>query len=154
MMVQIGCKWQLESQINKIYTMKTTILNLLHLGYEKIASAICCGWIFSFFVPIKGFLLFVIAVTFADMITGIKAARKEGQKINSRGLYRTSEKIAVYFVGIMIFEGAKNTFSLPVPITYMVAFLIATVELYSISENIKRITGVNLATLITRFFNR
>ena len=134
--------------------MKTTILNLLHLGYEKIASAICCGWIFSFFVPIKGFLLFVIAVTFADMITGIKAARKEGQKINSRGLYRTSEKIAVYFVGIMIFEGAKNTFSLPVPITYMVAFLIATVELYSISENIKRITGVNLATLITRFFNR
>ena len=88
------------------------------------------------------------------MVTGIKAARKEGQKINSRGLYRTSEKIAVYFVGIMIFEGAKNTFSLPVPITYMVAFLIATVELYSISENIKRITGVNLATLITRFFNR
>jgi uncharacterized membrane protein len=134
--------------------MKTTIINLLHLGYEKIAYAICCGWIFSFFVPIKGFLLFVIAVTFADMVTGIKAARKEGQKINSRGLYRTSEKIAVYFVGIMIFEGAKNTFSLPVPITYMVAFLIATVELYSISENIKRITGVNLGVLITRFFRR
>tara|TARA_R110000868_G_scaffold32701_2_gene119129 strand:- start:52 stop:456 length:405 start_codon:yes stop_codon:yes gene_type:complete len=134
--------------------MKTTILNLLHLGYEKIAYAICCGWVFSFFIPIKGFLLFVIAVTFADMVTGIKAARKEGQKINSRGLYRTSEKIAVYFVGIMIFEGAKNTFSLPVPITYMVAFLIATVELYSISENIKRITGVNLGVLITRFFRR
>ena len=134
--------------------MKTTILNLLQLGYEKIAYAICCGWIASFFIPIKGFLLFVIAVTFADMVTGIKAARKEGQKINSRGLYRTSEKIAVYFVGIMIFEGAKNTFSLPVPITYMVAFLIATVELYSISENIKRITGVNLAVLITRFFRR
>ena len=134
--------------------MKTTLINLLHLGWEKITYAICCGWIFSFFVPIKGFLLFVIAVTFADMVTGIKAARKEGQKINSRGLYRTSEKIAVYFVGIMIFEGAKNTFSLPVPITYMVAFLIATVELTSISENIKRITGVNLATLITRFFNR
>jgi uncharacterized membrane protein len=134
--------------------MKTTLINLLHLGYEKIAYAICCGWIASFFIPIKGFLLFVIAVVFADMVTGIKAARKEGQKINSRGLYRTSEKIAVYFVGIMIFEGAKNTFSLPVPITYMVAFLIATVELYSISENIKRITGVNLGVLITRFFKR
>jgi uncharacterized membrane protein len=134
--------------------MKTTLINLIHLGYEKIAYAICCGWIASFFIPIKGFLLFVIAVTFADMVTGIKAARKEGQKINSRGLYRTSEKIAVYFVGIMIFEGAKNTFSLPVPITYMVAFLIATVELYSISENIKRITGVNLGVLITRFFKR
>ena len=134
--------------------MKTTILNLLHLGYEKIAYAICCGWIFSFFVPIKGFLLFVIAVTFADMVTGIKAARKEGQKISSKGMYRTVEKIVTYYVGIMIFELAKITFSLPVPITYMVAFLIATVELYSISENIKRITGVNLGVLITRFFKR
>ena len=134
--------------------MKTTIINLLQLGYEKIAYAICCGWIFSFFVPIKGFLLFVIAVTFADMVTGIKAARKEGQKISSKGMYRTVEKIVTYYVGIMIFELAKITFSLPVPITYMVAFLIATVELYSISENIKRITGVNLGVLITRFFKR
>ena len=134
--------------------MKTTLINFLHLGWEKITYAICCGWIFSFFVPIKGFLLFVIAVTFADMVTGIKAARKEGQKISSKGMYRTVEKIVTYYVGIMIFEGAKNTFSLPVPITYMVAFLIAAVELTSISENIKRITGVNLATLITRFFNR
>ena len=98
--------------------------------------------------------MFTVAVVFADMATGIRAAKKEGQKISSRGLYRTSEKIAVYFVGIMIFEAAKNTFSLPVPITYMVAFIIATTELFSISENIKRITGVNLSTLITRFFKR
>lgn len=134
--------------------MKTTIISLLSLGWEKITYAICCGWLFSFFIPIKGFLLFTIAVVLADMVTGIKASKKEGQKISSKGLYRTSEKIVVYFVGIMIFEAAKNTFSLPVPITYMVAFIIATTELFSISENIKRITGVNLATLITRFFKR
>ena len=88
------------------------------------------------------------------MGTGIIAARKEQQKINSKGLYRTMEKIVVYFCGILIFEGARNTFSLPFNITYMAAFLIATVELYSIAENIKRITGVNLGVLITRFFNR
>ena len=88
------------------------------------------------------------------MITGIRAAKIEGQKISSRGLYRTSEKIVVYFVGIMIFEAAKITFSLPIPITYMASFLIAMTELYSISENIRRITGVNLGTLVTRFFNR
>jgi uncharacterized membrane protein len=134
--------------------MKTTLINFLHLGWEKITYAICCGWIFSFFVPIKGFLIFTIFVVFADMGTGILAAKKEGQKINSRGLYRTIEKIVVYFCAILIFEGARNTFSLPFNITYMAAFLIATVELYSISENIKRITGVNLGVLITRFFNR
>ena len=134
--------------------MKATLINFLHLGWEKITYAICCGYIFSFFVPIKGFLIFTIFVVFADMGTGILAAKKEGQKINSRGLYRTIEKIIVYFCAILIFEGARNTFSLPFNITYMAAFLIATVELYSISENIKRITGVNLGVLITRFFNR
>jgi uncharacterized membrane protein len=134
--------------------MKTTILNLLHLGYEKIAYAICCGWIASFFIPIKGFLIFTIFVVAADMATGIMAARKEQQKINSKGLYRTTEKIVVYFVSILIFEGAKKTFSIPVPITYMVAMMIAATELFSIAENVKRITGVELGTLILRFFKR
>ena len=133
--------------------MKTTLINFLHLGWEKITYAICFGWVASFFIPIKGFLIFTVFVVFADMATGILAAKKEQQKINSKGLYRTMEKIVVYFCGILIFEGARNTFSLP-NITYMAAFLIATVELYSISENIKRITGVNLGVLITRFFNR
>lgn len=134
--------------------MKTTLINLLHLGWEKITYAICFGWVASFFIPIKGFLIFTVFVVFADMATGIIAAKKEQQKINSKGLYRTMEKIVVYFCAILIFEGARNTFSLPFNITYMAAFLIATVELYSISENIKRITGVNLGVLITRFFNR
>jgi uncharacterized membrane protein len=134
--------------------MKTTLINLLHLGWEKITYAICFGWVASFFIPIKGFLIFTVFVVFVDMATGIIAAKKEGQKINSRGLYRTIEKIIVYFCAILIFEGARNTFSLPFNITYMAAFLIATVELYSISENVKRITGVNLGVLITRFFNR
>ena len=134
--------------------MKTTLINLFHLGWEKITYAICFGWVASFFIPIKGFLIFTIFVVFADMGTGIMAAKKEQQKINSKGLYRTIEKIVVYFCAILIFEGARNTFSLPFNITYMTAFLIAAVELTSISENIKRITGVNLTTLITRFFNR
>lgn len=134
--------------------MKTTLINLLQLGWEKITYAICCGWIFSFFIPIKGFLIFTVFVVFADMATGIMAARKEGQKINSKGLYRTTEKIVVYFVSILIFEGAKNTFSIPIPITYMCAMMIAATELFSIAENVKRITGVELGTLILRFFKR
>ena len=134
--------------------MKTTLINLLQLGWEKITYAICCGWIFSFFIPIKGFLIFTVFVVFADMATGIMASRKEGQKISSKGLYRTTEKIVVYFVSILIFEGAKNTFLIPVPITYMVAMMIAATELFSIAENVKRITGVELGTLILRFFKR
>jgi hypothetical protein len=134
--------------------MKAIILKLLHQGYEFIIYSLTAGFIFSFFVPIKGFLLFTVAVVFADTITGIKAAKKEGQKISSKGLYRTTEKIIVYFVAILIFEGAKNTFSIPFPITYMVAMMISATELFSVAENIKRITGVELGTLITKFFKR
>jgi uncharacterized membrane protein len=134
--------------------MKSIILKLLHQGYEFIAFSLCCGFVASFFIPIKGFLLFTVAVVFADTITGIKAARKEGQKISSKGLYRTTEKIVVYFVAILIFEGAKNTFDIPFPITYMVAMMISATELFSVAENIKRITGVELGTLISRFFKR
>jgi uncharacterized membrane protein len=134
--------------------MKAVIYNIFKLGYDGIAYSICCGVIFSFFLPIKHFLIFTIFVVFADTVTGIMAARKRGEPITSKGLYRTSQKVVVYFVGIMIFEGARNTFSLPVNITYMVAFTIATTELYSISENIKSMTGVNIGTLILRFFKR
>ena len=134
--------------------MKSVIYNILKIGYEGIAYSICCGVIFSFFLPIKHFLIFTIFVVFADTVTGIIAAKKRGEKITSKGLYRTSQKVVVYFCGIMIFHGASITFGLPSQIVYSVSFLIAFTELYSISENIKVITGVNLATTILRFFNK
>jgi uncharacterized membrane protein len=134
--------------------MKAIIYNLLKVGYEGIAYSICCGVLFSFFLPIKHFLIFTIFVVFADTVTGIIAAKKRGEKITSKGLYRTSQKVVVYFCGIMIFHGASITFQLPTQITYSVSFLIAFTELYSIAENIKVITGVNLATTILRFFTK
>jgi uncharacterized membrane protein len=134
--------------------MKSVIYNILKIGYEGIAYSICCGVLFSFFLPIKHFLIFTIFVVFADTVTGIIAAKKRGDKITSKGLYRTSQKVVVYFCGIMIFHGASVTFGLPFQIVYSVSFLIAFTELYSVSENIKSITGVNIGTIILRFFKR
>jgi uncharacterized membrane protein len=134
--------------------MKAIIYNIFKLGYDGIIYSICCGVLFSFFFPIKHFLIFTIFVVFADTVTGIIAAKKRNEPITSKGLYRTSQKVVVYFVGIMIFHGASVTFGLPSQIVYSVSFLIAFTELYSISENIKSITGVNIGTLILRFFRR
>ena len=134
--------------------MKSVIYNILKIGYEGIAYSICCGVLFSFFFPIKHFLIFTIFVVFSDTVTGIMAAKKRGEKITSKGLYRTSQKVVVYFCGIMIFHGASVTFQLPFQITYSVSFIIAATELFSISENIKSITGTNIGTIILRFFKR
>jgi len=134
--------------------MKAIIYNIFKLGYDGIVYSICCGVLFSFFFPIKHFLIFTIFVVFADTVTGIIAARKRNEPITSKGLYRTSQKVVVYFVGIMIFHGASVTFGLPSQIVYSVSFLISFTELYSISENIKSITGVNIGTLVLKFFRR
>jgi uncharacterized membrane protein len=134
--------------------MKSIIYNILKLGYDGIAYSICCGVIFSFLLPIKHFLIFTIFVVFADTVTGIIAAKKRGEKITSKGLYRTSQKVVVYFCGIMIFHGASVTFGLPSQIVYSVSFLISFTELYSVSENIKSITGVNIGTAILKFIKK
>jgi uncharacterized membrane protein len=134
--------------------MKAVILNIFKIGYEGVAFALCCGYLASFIFPIKHFLIFTVFVVFADTVTGIIKAKKQNKAITSKALYRTSQKIVVYFCAIMIFEGAKLTFKLPLNITYMVAFTIATTELYSIAENIRTITGTNIGTLILRFFKR
>ena len=134
--------------------MKSIILKLFYQGYEFIAFSLCCGVLFSFFLPIQHFLIFTIFVVFSDTVTGIMAARKRREAITSKGLYRTSQKIVTYFCGIMIFHGASITFGLPSQITYSVSFIIAATELFSISENIKSITGTNIGTIILRFFFR
>ena len=134
--------------------MKAIIYNILKMGYDGVLFSICCGIIFSFIFPIQHFLIFTIFVVFADTVTGILAAKKRKEPITSKGLYRTSQKILTYFCGIMIFHGASITFGLPSQIVYSVSSLIAFTELYSISENIKSITGVNLATTILKFFKK
>ena len=134
--------------------MKAVIYNIFKIGYDGIAYSICCGVLFSFFLPIKHFLIFTIFVVFADTVTGILSAKKRKEPITSKGLYRTSQKILTYFCGIMIFHGASITFQLPSQITYSVSFISAATELFSISENIKSITGTNIGTIILRFFRR
>ena len=134
--------------------MKAIVYNILKMGYDGVLFSICCGVLFIFFLPIKHFLIFTIFVVFADTVTGILAAKKRKEPITSKGLYRTSQKILTYFCGIMIFHGASITFGLPSQIVYSVSFLISFTELYSVSENIKSITGVNLATTILKFFKK
>ena len=134
--------------------MKSIIYNLLKQSYDFFAVALTTGFIFSFFFPIKHFLLFTIGVVIADTVTGINAAKKEGKAITSKGLYRTTEKIVVYFTSILIFHGAQLTFAIAIHIVYLVSSVIAGTELFSVAENVKRITGVNLGTIIIRFFKR
>ena len=106
------------------------------------------AWGSSFFIPIVPFLLFTIVLVGFDLFTGTKAAKSRGEPINSRGLRRTVEKIALYFVAILLGQGITQVFMPSIPVAYVVAFAIALTEFKSNIENVEQVTGARIWHLL------
>lgn len=102
------------------------------------------GSVMSFLAPVTGFILMAFVLVLADLYSGVKAARKRGEQINSRGFKRTVEKITLYVVSILSGELMRLTFFPALNITYVIAFAICLTELQSLVENVETVTGVNI----------
>lgn len=148
------------------FYLKTKILNS-----HNIISAIA-GFCYSFFMPIGPVIIAVIVLTVLDMITGVAAAatrikkfeennpgKKSTEKINSRGLFRTAQKFAVYVCGIVgghVIETVYLADVLPaaIPLVYIISFPMAWTELKSLDENTYEVTGVSFWAGIQNIGNR
>lgn len=101
------------------------------------------------FAPIKGALLVTGFLIFADLFTGIMAARKRGEKVSSAGLRRTVTKMVVYNVaiisGFLVQTYMINDF---LPFTSLISGVISVVELKSILENLNTINGTDIYKII------
>lgn len=106
------------------------------------------GWMLSKIMPIAPFLAFTIVLVFCDLITGLMAAKKRKETIHSKGLRRTVQKIVLYFIAIILSQGIKEVFMQSMPITYMVAFIIAIAEFKSNIENIEAVTDIKIWSFI------
>lgn len=97
------------------------------------------------FAPIKMVLLVTGVLIFADLVTGIIAARKRKEPITSAGLRRTVTKVFIYNAAIMLGFLAE-TYMLDgfLPISKIASSLIALVECKSLYENLDEIRGGNL----------
>ena len=95
--------------------------------------------------PIKMVLLVTGILIFADLISGIIAAKKRGEEISSAGLRRTITKVAIYNAAIILGFLAE-TYMLDgfLPISKIASSLIALVECKSLYENLDEIRGGNL----------
>lgn len=102
------------------------------------------GMALGFVMPIWPFIVTAILLVFADAVTGVVAAKKRGEKITSRGFYRTSQKIVVYMVSILACEGIRVVFVPGIPVTYTAAAAISVTELKSILENTRAVSGANI----------
>lgn len=117
------------------------------------------GSLISFAAPVAPFIALAVMLILGDWRTGVMAARKRKEIINSDGFKRTIEKITVYLililsangVKVVFFEGFESSyfpFVSEFPITYITAFAICTREFKSISENAYDITGVDFWHII------
>lgn len=121
--------------------------------WAGVISAIF-GWILSFLWPVWPFLILMIALTMTDLYTGTRAAKKRGEKINSRGLRRTVEKIVLYTAAILLCEGMKTVFFPALNITYIAAFTVCLTETKSNLENIYQVTGTDVWANVRDFILR
>lgn len=115
-------------------------------------------WLCGQLIPVAHFLAFTMLLVVADLITGTKAAKHRGEKIHSRGLGRSVNKIVLYCIGILLAHGMDQVFFAPKGLSFdlvwLVAGLISLTEFKSNLENIASVTGVDvwkgIADLIPR----
>lgn len=80
-----------------------------------------------------------------DFVTGVWGAHKKKEKISSRKMRDTLDKILVYNMGIIIAHLIEN-YMLEgwIPFIRVVLGFVAISELKSISENLHKITGIDV----------
>lgn len=101
-------------------------------------------YVVFFFAPIYAALIGIGVLLFADVLTGAKAASKRGERIHSRKLATTINKMIFYGLAIILSRVMEVAFIDWLPIAQLTAGYIAVVEFKSNMENIAEITGVDL----------
>lgn len=101
--------------------------------------------IIAVFAPVKAALVTVLILTIVDLITGVVAARKRGERISSAQLRRTISKIVIYELAMCVgFLAEHYLMSDALPVLKLISGMIGLVETKSIFENLDSIGGNNL----------
>lgn len=112
--------------------------------YSAGYIAIVLSYLASFLLDITPLLLSVGALILFDTVTGVVAARKRGEIIDSRKGGRVLSKILLYPC-ILIVSKVSETYLAPdIPWMRVATGLIAAVEMKSIYENVSDALGYDL----------
>ncbi len=99
----------------------------------------------SVFAPIRSVLLTALTLVLADLILGILASHKRGEKITSAGLQRTIVKLVVYMAAIMLaFLTQTYLTGETVAVCKIVSSFVGLTELTSIVESLNELSGGSL----------
>lgn len=132
------------------------LMELARQNSGKAALSIIASFVLGHLLPIAHFIGIGILLVTSDWVTGVWAAMRREEKITSKGLRRTVEKIFLYSLAILLVMVVESAFFHTHILTAAVALYISLVELFSNLENISDITGSNIISafrksLFTRF---
>lgn len=115
----------------------------LHIDAYKVWAGIA-GAVTAFIWEVQPFIVLLFGLVMADLITGMLSAKRRKEKISSRGIFRTVEKLLVETIAILACEGIRVVLVPWAEITYVIVFVIAMSELKSIIENIEHILDIQI----------
>ena len=107
----------------------------------------------AFFLPISGILFLIGFAILLDTLTGIWKSKKLGIPITSRKLSAIVSKLFLYEVAVIGFylidyfilnDIILVFFSVPLMLTKVLALVLASIEIMSVSENWRIVKGINL----------
>jgi phage-related holin len=117
-----------------------------NLGWALVA------WIWGLILPLWPFLVLLVWLVVADMLTGVWAAKVRKEAITSNAMRRTIIKYSAYFICVLSASGMEKVFALyDLNITFICALLACLTEFKSILENAETITGVPFGNKLLQY---
>ncbi len=115
----------------------------------KAILLVVAAW--AVLAPIHGLIYALLALVAIDFITGCWASLRAGEPITSRRMRETAGKSTVYMLALVASFAIDSILAGGVPVARLCAASLGLIEIKSVAENLKRITGVDiLAAVIAR----
>lgn len=109
--------------------------------------------ILTIFAPIHAAILGVGFLIMTDLITGIIAAYKRGEAINSERLKNTAVKMLVYNLLLTSSFIAQKYLTPFIPFTNIALSFLTIIEIKSLGENFESITGISFIKFLKSYLN-
>jgi hypothetical protein len=137
--------------------MKSISLNLIDKFKENLFSLFVVSM--AFFAPLIPLMILIGLSIFVDTFTGIWKARKAGVPITSRRMSSCISKmfiyqmvaVSIYFLDVNLMSQFTRLFiDMDFFLTKVICLVMISIEIFSIDENIKGITGKSIIEMLKK----
>lgn len=105
----------------------------------------------TYFQPISTMIYVILLFILIDFLTGMYAAHKTHKPIISSKLKKTLEKFVFYSLAVIVGYIFQKEILSGINLVQLVGGFIASIELLSIYENIKKITGLDIINQVKAY---